>query len=126
MRFIKKGDLGGFIDSLKGDLIGPVRKDQMHIYDNVTSFDEMDLDFTNTTFSPKKYFFPPKEVMFSLKKPEMPKATKKVIFGVRPCDIHAIKVMDMFFGDEFADPYYQSKRKKTMIIGGPHETTILL
>ena len=43
------------------------------------------------------------------------KAIQQVIFGVRPCDVHGIRMMDKVFKEDFDDTYYQSKRNKTII-----------
>jgi ferredoxin len=43
---------------------------------------------------------------------------KSVLFGVRPCDIQAILLLDKVFDNpDYKDPYYVDKRKRTLIIG---------
>jgi hypothetical protein len=42
---------------------------------------------------------------------------KMVLFAVRPCDVQSIAYLDKVFIDEkYQDPYYQSRRDKTLII----------
>jgi len=77
-----------------------------------------------TDFSPKKYFKPPKEKIFSFRKKspsydiaEEIDETKRVIFGVRPCDTHALDTLDKLFLKFFGeDPFYATRRKNTVII----------
>lgn len=44
----------------------------------------------------------------------LPEKENTVFFGVRACDLVAIAYQDLFFKD---DPYYQARRKKTLLIG---------
>jgi len=83
---------------------------------------KMDLD-CKTMFSAKKLFLPPREVLFEFgpddKGNPIPKQAKMesrytVLFGARPCDLNAIKYMDMIFKD---DPYYTARRSNIIIIG---------
>ena len=38
----------------------------------------------------------------------------RVLFGVKACDLTAIAYQDKHFAD---DPYYQDRRKKTLLVG---------
>jgi len=43
---------------------------------------------------------------------------ERVLFGVRPCDARALRVLDaLFLEEEPVDPYYAERRKKTTLIG---------
>jgi sulfhydrogenase subunit beta (sulfur reductase) len=42
---------------------------------------------------------------------------KRTIFGLHPCDIKALLIMDEFHAKEFKDPYYFERRNRTAIIG---------
>jgi ferredoxin len=41
---------------------------------------------------------------------------KRIIFGIRPCDVNALTILDKVFGGEYRDPYYFSRRKNTTIV----------
>ena len=70
-----------------------------------------------TRFSAKKLFLPPEETLFTFKGEKSTAridAPRRVLFGARPCDLNAIKYMDMVFKD---DPYYMKKRRNMLLIG---------
>jgi ferredoxin len=79
---------------------------------------------TRTDFSPKKFFLPPKEKMFSFKKKSLSygvsqetPSEKRIIFGIRPCDTHALAALDaLFLKDSGQDPFYAARRKNTILI----------
>jgi len=81
--------------------------------------------YRNTTVSPKSNFFPAMEEMFSFQKDkgnyqvELPVSDehKQLIFGIRPCDAKSLAILDMAFMDAYEDPYYLSKRRKTVLVG---------
>ncbi len=99
----------------------------------VTKFAEMKnpedvLIYPNRTdISLKPLFFPPEEVFFHFKKSDEGydladnlhglKAEKKVLFGVRNCDLRGLEVLDRYMISEFSDPYYSRRRENTVIIG---------
>ena len=70
--------------------------------------------------SPKKFLFPPRLLLFRVSKDwtiEIPEVEEKLIafFGIKPCDLAAIKAMDEVQG-ELGDPYYRLIRKNLLII----------
>ena len=78
-----------------------------------------------TDVSLKPIFFPPEQKFFKWEKGDngyvirdyLDKGEKKVIFGARGCDVHALKILDMYMSGEFSDPYYSKRRENTIIIG---------
>jgi len=49
---------------------------------------------------------------------EPPVGEERVIFGVRPCDARALRVLDaLFLEEEPVDPYYAERREKTTLVG---------
>lgn len=81
--------------------------------------------YRNTVVPPKANFLPAMEKMFSFHKDkdgyqlELSTADeqKQLVFGIRPCDAKALAILDMTFKDAYEDPYYLTKRKKTLLIG---------
>lgn len=122
---IKKGDVPAFLSSLKKrfEVIVPAKNEvgtsSFQIYDG----QQLCLD-TRTDFSPKKYFRPAKEKIFSFKKKGGSLVveasfdkTKRLLFGIRPCDTHALHALDILFIKYFGeDQFYSSRRKNTVLI----------
>ena len=80
-----------------------------------------------THYSPKGYFFPESEALFTFEISGQGKTetisikehvdeTKRVIWGIRPCDLNAIKVLDAIFLSDPVDPYYQARRMNTLLL----------
>ena len=40
-----------------------------------------------------------------------------VFFGAHPCDIHALKILDMLYLTDYVDPYYQRNRRQFTVVG---------
>lgn len=81
--------------------------------------------YRNTVISPKSALLPPLEPMFQfrkntkgyeLKQPASDEK-KRLIFGIRPCDAKAMAQLDANFSGDYKDPYYNSKRKNTVLVG---------
>jgi formate hydrogenlyase subunit 6/NADH:ubiquinone oxidoreductase subunit I len=112
---IKKNDLSLFIDELTKsyEIFAPVGR----TFSAIKSAKEINLK-NKTAFSARKLFFPNKEKLFSFKGskavPVIEKARKRILFGVRPCDMNALTYLDKLFRD---DPYYREKRDNTLIFG---------
>ncbi len=81
--------------------------------------------YRNTVIPPKVGILPLMEKMFSFTrdgdgyKLELPPPDnkKQLIFGIRPCDARALKILDMTFGDAYQDAYYQGRRQNTLLVG---------
>ncbi len=118
---LKKKDLPKFVKLLNKnfEVIAPVKKNGSLIFDKVSSADEIVKNYINTDYPPKNFFLPDGETIFEYKKsnnikikhPGKPK--KKVIYGIRPCDVNALLKLDKILGGEF---YYRIKRENTKII----------
>lgn len=73
---------------------------------------------------PKKLFFPPTEAIFSFSYDEwqissqVPRDEKPfLLFGIRPCDLQGIKVIDQVFGQQ--DPYWIARIERTVLVSQP-------
>ncbi len=80
------------------------------------------LDADNPLNSPVEFFLPQKEVLFKYVQcsgrytfSEVPPKSR-LILGMRPCDLQAIKVLDEIFGTELPDHPYAGKRMSTIIV----------
>lgn len=123
---IKAEKVRDFLGAVARDLllVAPVREEEgLVLFKHVASADLIDLEYLNSDVSPKDFFFPRTEKLFSyqtqaggvaIKEPVKP--PEMVMFGVRPCDLRGIMSLDPVFGGDFPDPYYQEKRKAATII----------
>lgn len=102
-------------------LAGLTSKDGKTLYDFVGKSSELIFDYAPTVLSPKKFFFPQDEVILDYtddgKVVPRIEAKAMVLFGVRPCDISGIKIMDEAFAAGAGDPNYLAKREKSIVIG---------
>ncbi|MEW6068496.1 MAG: 4Fe-4S dicluster domain-containing protein [Nitrospirota bacterium] len=104
----------------KMSLIAPVRAGNTDIvFKTVENIHEIELDCPASMPSPKGLLFPQKEDMFKFSKEEINIVrdnTRRLIFGVRSCDMSAVALLDKFFSKDFVDGYYMSRRENTIFI----------
>ncbi len=97
------------------------RKEGKVLFDYISDVDEIELDYSPTVLSPKKFFFPQEEVIleYTLEGKVNAKIDykKTVLFGVRPCDITGIQILDEAFSESNGDPNYLTKRENSVVIG---------
>lgn len=117
-------NLEAFMDHLKsyGKVFGPKKIDECYYFMEIGKPNEMTLKYSRTMSPPKKFFLTPKETLFTFDEyngiyNETIESMKFVLFGVHPCDIYALKLMDKIYLDKIPDKYYQTKRENATIIG---------
>jgi len=97
------------------------QREGRYLYAYIDSTEELILDYHPTVLSPKKFFFPQEEAIleFSNQGEITPRidAEPTILFGLRPCDLTAVQLMDAAFAESQADPNYRSKREKAVIVG---------
>ena len=120
---LKKEKLDIFLTCIGsyGELWGPVRQDGRHVLAKIDLVSQIDLSALRTTLPFKKLLFPPKFSMFRYDEKgysaDLSSFPRRMIFGLHPCDIKALLIMDEFHAKEFRDPYYYERRNRTAIIG---------
>ncbi len=83
----------------------------------------MFLEYSTTILPPKKYFFPPTEMLFQFKLGDTPSLSKssdaprRVLFGVHPCDIHATWLLDAAMTKGNVDTSYTERRNNSIVVG---------
>jgi sulfhydrogenase subunit beta (sulfur reductase) len=116
------------------EVIGPkrvgtnARGKPIHQFLPISSFEEMDLDYSCTEYSAKTYFLPYRENLctFDFEGEDWQQEISyriqpRVIIGLHAYDINALLKLDkVFIRSQFPSPYYLSRRKNTMIIGLDH------
>ncbi|MGC1121478.1 MAG: 4Fe-4S dicluster domain-containing protein [Candidatus Methanofastidiosia archaeon] len=102
---------------------GVKSKGTKFVFGPLESADQLRLDYDVTVIPPKKYFLPQYESMmrFDVSQPFSVQGNKdyprRVIIGIHPYDIIAIKQMDTYYTDSFVDDLYVKRRKATLIVG---------
>ncbi len=120
---LKKENLFPFLEiiSKKAELWAPVKKGDKYVSKAVSDFSQIEMNTTRTILPPRKIFLPPNLNMFHVSekgyREDFSHVSKKILFGIHPCDIHGLLILDDFFKQAYLDPYYLEARKKTLILG---------
>ena len=99
----------------------PVKKDGEFVFDEISSAEDLELEYITTRLPPKKYLFPPVETFFSHEKgviidnKHRNADRRQLIFGIHPCDVNAILLLDRHFLGDYKDPCYLRRRENTVI-----------
>lgn len=136
------------------DLFMPIKKAGQTNYGFWNEDEEADIDTLKTVKSGKDAFFPQVETLYNVNRTIIPEDVAStddaekaagtpiktklevipgkfvdkdfVIFGMRPCDVKAIEVMDNVFLKDFVDNYYKSRREHGIVVslacGTPEES----
>jgi sulfhydrogenase subunit beta (sulfur reductase) len=123
---LPKQNFTAFMEGLRkyGEVHIPIKtSSKSYVFAPMNDPSEISLEFLRTVIPPKKYFFKPKDKLLKFD-PEkgftevIEDANKKVVlFGLHPCDIHGLKILDLVFGANNADPYFFARRKNVLIVG---------
>jgi ferredoxin len=124
--FLATGSLAAWLDGLRAThrVIAPVRRGGQVVFREVTRADEIVGDAGRADFSAKEFFLPASEAIVTWQPTENGVQTEaplpgqpQVLFGARPCDAHALEVMDRLFLDDPVDLYYAERRARTTLVG---------
>ncbi|MCL2215905.1 MAG: 4Fe-4S dicluster domain-containing protein [Defluviitaleaceae bacterium] len=129
MLAIKKENLTKFFDFLMQsghDVYAPICDGELVNFERFTdaNVDGLDLETLKTVRSPKDFFFPQVENLFdatqegkAIQIEAAPVVDKPfVIFGIRPCDIKAIHILDSVYLADPVDKFYQARREQGVLI----------
>ena len=101
-------------------VIGPVAKGKDFVFEPLAQPPDVRLDYVTTILPPKKFFHAPLQTLFFFGEGEVKAAAEeegiRVLFGVHPCDVNALRILDVVYTKEFPDPYYQKNRERTLIV----------
>ncbi|MEO0108212.1 MAG: hypothetical protein ABIK62_03455 [candidate division WOR-3 bacterium] len=106
-----------------GEVHAPVSQNGEFVFSRLKRWSEARLDYQRTILPLKKYFLPPREALLRYREPEGYQTCTEgldrrvVLFGVHPCDVYALNILDRVFAEPYPDPYYQARRRNTAIIG---------
>jgi len=103
-------------------LIAPSKRGGDVLFKEVDSVEEVCLDYTNSTTSVKEFFFPQWEpiIHYSDRGKNWEFAgrgdERRLFFGIRPCDVHGLLLLDKVFSEGTEDPYWTRRRRSTLIV----------
>lgn len=102
------------------ELIAPVRDASGDIVlTELARMHETALDGPALLPSPKEFLLPQMEQLFCWSEEGVEEALSKkprILFGIRPCDLSALKILDRFYLGAGRDPYYAARRENTVAI----------
>jgi len=119
---ITRSNLIKLLERLKKDnrIIAPTRLEKDIEFCYIDNLDSIVFDFKNTVKPAKDFFIPQKEDILEFNSHGKIRGIinngKRVFFGIRPCDLKGLCVMDPTFSEGIEDPHYLEKRKNTIII----------
>ena len=127
MKVLSKHDFHTFVGALIRDsgmeVAGVKAKGGKFAFGPLESAEELRLDYDTTLLPVKKYFLPQYETMmkfdlsnpFAMQQPDFP--ARKILLGVHPYDIVALRQMDSYFLDTETSGAFMKRRKNTLIVG---------
>ena len=119
---LNKNHLSFWLRQLKAshELIAPMRDVTGDIVlTELTRMHETALDGPALMPSPKEFLLPQVEQLFCWYGEDIEEAFNKkprIIFGIRPCDLSAVAILDRFYRGNNKDAYYESRRRNTTMI----------
>jgi sulfhydrogenase subunit beta (sulfur reductase) len=127
MKVTSRDALADWLDALAEQytVVAPRQVEGELLYRPVTFSREILFDFQRTTLPPKTFLLPDTQVILEVEKRgtevrlmEPALEREQVIFGIRPCDARALRVLDALLLDQPpADTYYGQRRDMTTLIG---------
>lgn len=102
-----------------GEVWGPVKKGEGYVYAKAGP-EKFELKALRPLIPAKKFFVPKKATILKFKNGEWKEhhdVKNRVIFGLHPCEIHALNIYHKFYTRLYPDPYYVKNREATLIVG---------
>lgn len=107
----------------RSEVVAPVMVGAQASFKKISSADEIWWDYANTTVPPTEHLLPPSETLFHYERHGSDVSllhtvdeTERTMIGIRPCDVHGIRMLDRVFTGRFEDPYYLARRNHTTLI----------
>jgi sulfhydrogenase subunit beta (sulfur reductase) len=121
---IAKGAMGQFVSDLMAgwQVVGPKRKETQFVFERIEDPAEICLEYPTTILPPGRALFPAREALLQFTVDDVG-ATRQIVeseatilFGVHPCDVHGINLMDEVMTDSPVDVNYATRRSACRII----------
>ena len=124
LKILDKGAVAPLVNALMADyrVIGPRAKGPTFAFGPINDPAELRLDYNTTILPPKKVLQPPQERLAAFTMLEEPhvepviEAGPTVLLGVHTCDLHAIRLLDKVFSQDYPDAHYLERRRQTIIV----------
>jgi sulfhydrogenase subunit beta (sulfur reductase) len=122
MYILNKNHLSFWLRRLKAshELIAPMRDVSGDIIlTELPRMHETALDGPALMPSSKEFLIPQLEQLFCYSDEGIEEAFNKrprVLFGIRPCDLSAIRILDIFYLGRTKDVYYETRRNRTVLV----------
>ncbi len=119
---LNKNHLSYWLRRLKAghELVAPVRDLSGDIVlTDLERMHETALDGPALMPSPKEFLLPQMERLFQWSAAgiaEVLDQRPRVLFGIRPCDVSAIRILDLFYQGRTPDPCYAARRSRTILV----------
>ncbi|MBW1695833.1 MAG: 4Fe-4S dicluster domain-containing protein [Deltaproteobacteria bacterium] len=128
---VPKKDLVKGIEALKEiyRIFAPLPEKDFHMFKILGRGQQPDMNCSNTRLSPKSIVYPQSQIMFDYTLDERKRdhhilkehpndEYPQVIFGIRPCDARAFRLVRLNFDTPgYKDPYWISAYEKTTFVG---------
>ncbi len=126
-KILMKSDVAKLINEVKNEykIFAPIKEKGNIFFKQISSAEEIELDYLNSKVPPKEILFPKMETLFEYeyegKDVKISERTdlddKILIFGVRPCDAFSFKLLDDFFafGNKKDEIFIKKKENSTVI-----------
>lgn len=122
---LKKENLYPFLGAISdgAELWSPLTRENKTIFSPIAppEIPAIDLKATQTLLPPKKLFVPPSFTIFQFTsrgyEEDFSWVKDRILFGIHPCDIHGLLILDRIFSQVFPDAYYFRARQRTLILG---------
>ena len=122
---IEKKDLPTLLQQWmqSAQVFAPVENGNFTQFKTLSDVDKLALDGPhNTRYPPKALFLPQSEVLLKYQDRDFAAITldkqQQIVFGIRPCDAHAVALLDTVFDDQdYPDPYWKTRREQIILVG---------
>lgn len=124
-RVVTKTDLLETVDRLAVEKIvaAPVADGPQLRFEQIRSAEDISARYIPTALPPSKFLLPTRETLLHFDWHEDISVTPHfdspdtIAFGVRPCDLHALALLDRIFVDDKDDGHYRSRRDNLLLVG---------
>jgi ferredoxin len=107
----------------RSTVVAPVRAANQVSFKPISTPAQVEWGYRNTTTPPSEHLLPQTEVMFRYEQRGSDinlsyelDHTPRTILGIRPCDVHSLRMLDEIFQGRYHDPYYLTRRANTTLI----------
>ncbi|MDS1029988.1 4Fe-4S dicluster domain-containing protein [Bacillota bacterium LX-D] len=124
IKLLDKNKIGQLLEKWMGsyNLIAPAKEGEVLTFQEVGNKNDIIINDDLPYKSPKEILFPRIQKILNFTREGAdeiePSKQKRLLFGVRPCDLEALGVLDAVLGSgKYIDPYYVKLRENTIIVG---------